>query len=79
MIKAELIPKKNSVICTVAKPPAQTKAPQNIDPTTGEVLGIRMLRDSQENIDSWCDLLCDMLEECGDIPRRRRQPRRRVA
>ena len=72
MPKANLIPKRNSVFKTVAKPPAST-TPRGIDPTTGEVIGVVMAHDSQENVNSWWGCFAEMATECPDWTQRNRQ------
>ena len=61
--KANLIPKKNSVICEVAKPPVESQR------VFREVQGAFMEDNSQENIETWWGIFCEMYDECADTPR----------
>ena len=63
MPTAKLKPKHNSVFITVANPPANSKS------FFRDVRGAFMEHPSQENIESWWGIFCEMYDECADTPR----------
>ena len=68
--KANLIPKKNSVICEVAKPRSESKS------VFREVRGAFMEHASQENYASWREIFHEIARECPDWLRRERLRKR---
>ena len=66
MPKAKIIPKQNSVFCSVAKPTADSPRQWR------ELQGAIMARESSENYANWWGIFCEMYDECVDTPRRRK-------
>ena len=69
MQKANLKKKPNNVFFSVAKPTADR--PQQ----WREVQGAFMAHNSQENINTWWDVFCEMASECTDFKRPRNRNR----